>query len=508
MTRIVFCDVEGTLLRDSFPRLVLHEARAMGVLTGWQQIQTGALVRISTFLPGGAGRALQMLGMVRSIAGSHAPELETVLSNALPKVLDACKPEMLARLQDHRRDGYQLVLISAGLHEGIVRLAEALGGRGEGTRLRRRAGRYTARIDGQLCQGSGKAARALAVLRELDVDPQACLAYGDTESDIPYLTLFGHPIAVDPDSGLCRYAKRHGWPVLDTTHRISDTTRRSPVLATSQPRVAPAPAQNASNAQPSVDDLAQAALAQFVTPHRIPLRPREAEILQSGTPLVFGNGLVSTIWGDGPTILLVHGWEGRGTNLMAFIPPLVASGFRVVALDGPAHGDSPGETTDPMDFALHLIQVGQELGPLAGVIAHSMGAASTGLALQRGLRAEKVVLLAGAASLLAFLQRYAQATGMAEPVAERFYAMMALRVGVAPEAMDAAEVCRDFSVPALVFHDPDDLEVPFAEAEAVVAAWPGAELRLASGCGHRRILFAPLVVADTVAFLAGAPALA
>ena len=41
-------------------------------------------------------------------------------------------------------------------------------------------------------------------------------------------------------------------------------------------------------------------------------------------------------WGSGPTVLLVHGWEGRGSQLSAFAPALVKAGFRVVAVDMPA----------------------------------------------------------------------------------------------------------------------------------------------------------------------------
>jgi pimeloyl-ACP methyl ester carboxylesterase len=251
------------------------------------------------------------------------------------------------------------------------------------------------------------------------------------------------------------------------------------------------------------EQAAEAALVRFVTPRRIGLRPREVEVLQTGSSLVFGNGLVGTRWGGGPTVLLVHGWEGRGTSLMAFIQPLVDRGFQVVALDGPGHGESPGETTDPMDFARHLTEVGDELGPLAGIVAHSMGAASTALAIRRGLQVEKVVLLAGPSSLFGVLERYVQLTGLPVPVAQRFYALMARRVGATEQALTVAEVCRDFTVPALIFHDPEDPEVPFSDALEVAAAWPGARLRVVTGPGHRRILFAPQVVEEAVDFLAG-----
>jgi phosphoserine phosphatase/pimeloyl-ACP methyl ester carboxylesterase len=497
MARIVFCDVEGTLLLDSFPRLVLREARAMGRLSLAQKLQVAVLGGMATRFRGKSlGRRLQTLAIVRSIAGSRVDEVDQVLDKALPHVLAACKPEMLARLEMHRRDGYELVLLSAGLHAGIVKLAEALGGRGEGTRLRIRAGRDSGRTAGGVCQGQGKAARALAVARELSADRADCLAYGDTESDIPYLSLLGHPVAVDPDSILRQHAFENGWPVLHFT----SGTGQSSTASVSQP------AEDV--AEPVVlDDLeqaAEAALVRFVTPRHTELRPREVEIQQTGFPLVFGNELVGTRWGAGPTVLLVHGWEGRGTSLMAFIQPLVDRGFQVVALDGPGHGESPGETTDPMDFALHLTQVGHELGPLAGIVAHSMGAASTALAIRRGLQVEKVVLLAGPSSLFGVLERYVRLTGLPEPVAQRFYALMAERVGATEAAMTVAEVCRDFTIPALIFHDPEDVEVPFSDAQEVAAAWPGARLRVVTGPGHRRILFAPQVVEEAVDFLAGA----
>jgi HAD superfamily phosphoserine phosphatase-like hydrolase len=495
MTRIVFCDVEGTLLLDSFPRLVLREARAMGRLSLAQKLQVAVLGGMAARFRGKSlGRRLQTLAMVRSIARSRVDEVDQVLDQALPHVLAACKPEMLATLEMHRRDGYELVLLSAGLHAGIVKLADALGARGEGTRLRVRAGRYTGRTSGGVCQGQGKAARALAVVRELSANRADCLAYGDTESDIPYLSLLGHPVAVDPDSILRTYATQKGWPVLLFASGQSSTTSVSQLAE--------------DVADPAgLDDLeqaAEAALVRFVTPRHTELRPREVEVLQTGFPLVFGNRLVGTRWGAGPTVLLVHGWEGRRTSLMAFIQPLVDRGFQVVALDGPGHGESPGATTDPMDFALHLTQVGYELGPLAGIVAHSMGAASTALSIRRGLQVEKVVLLAGPSSLFGVLQRYVQLTGLPEPVSQRFYALMAERVGAAEEAMTVAEVCRDFTVPALIFHDPEDAEVPFSDAREVAAAWPGARLRVVTGSGHRRILFAPEVVEEAVDFLAGA----
>lgn len=44
---------------------------------------------------------------------------------------------------------------------------------------------------------------------------------------------------------------------------------------------------------------------------------------------------------NGPSILVVHGWESHTGRMLPLIKPLVAQGCRVLALDAPGHGLSP-----------------------------------------------------------------------------------------------------------------------------------------------------------------------
>ena len=118
-----------------------------------------------------------------------------------------------------------------------------------------------------------------------------------------------------------------------------------------------------------VENEAHTALHIFMTPRRHALHDWETVLLQQGSPLKLANRLVARTFGTGPRVLLVHGWEGRGVNLGKFIAPLVDAGYQAIALDGPAHGESPGKTMDPVHFAQGVIEAGNEVGPLAGVIA-------------------------------------------------------------------------------------------------------------------------------------------
>src|SRR5215468_10098929 len=90
----------------------------------------------------------------------------------------------------------------------------------------------------------------------------------------------------------------------------------------------------------SVGREAAASLAarMFMTPRRH-IRPRrEIEILKrarSWSIVRRGVRLALWSWGEGPTVLLVHGWEGRGAQLGSFITKLTAAGYKVATFDGP-----------------------------------------------------------------------------------------------------------------------------------------------------------------------------
>ena len=56
--------------------------------------------------------------------------------------------------------------------------------------------------------------------------------------------------------------------------------------------------------------------------------------------LDLGEGLVAWRWGEGPTVLLAHGFEGSPVQFGAVIDALVERGYAAVALDMPAHGAS------------------------------------------------------------------------------------------------------------------------------------------------------------------------
>src|SRR4051812_20538480 len=124
---------------------------------------------------------------------------------------------------------------------------------------------------------------------------------------------------------------------------------------------------------------------------------------RSGCIVHKGRHIMTWRWGaaDAPAVLLAHGWGGHAAQMRAFVFPLLAAGYRVIAYDQPAHGVSEGKLTGLPDFAAVLAEVAWHYGGAYGFVGHSLGAAAGALALANGkARFEKAVLVSPPADLI------------------------------------------------------------------------------------------------------------
>ena len=237
--------------------------------------------------------------------------------------------------------------------------------------------------------------------------------------------------------------------------------------------------------------------------HAQPAREREWLVNAQSLQLTHrGQPLAVQYWGTGSTVLLVHGWHGRGAQLGAFAAPLVAAGFRVVAFDAPAHGLTPGRSTDLPEVSEALLTVAQAFPPLHGVIAHSFGTAVTLYAVAQGLAPRRMAALSAPSSLEYLMESFAARLDLPAGVMAVHRRLLEERFGADIwEKFSPREIACCLDIPALIVHDEEDHDVPWQEGEALAQAWPGAIRMQTRGLGHRRILRDPQVVARVVAFM-------
>jgi pimeloyl-ACP methyl ester carboxylesterase len=172
--------------------------------------------------------------------------------------------------------------------------------------------------------------------------------------------------------------------------------------------------------------LGELAAAAFVRPQRSARRiSREDAYLATAVRQIVGipdGEVVAWQWGigSGPLVGLVHGWEGRGSQLGAFAAPLVAAGFRVLTFDAPGHGESPGEVAHVPLVARVLVALERQLGPFDALVGHSMGAAAAATAAVNGCRLRGLVMLAPPLSQLERVTRVAGRLGLSPEVRDEF----------------------------------------------------------------------------------------
>ena len=243
-------------------------------------------------------------------------------------------------------------------------------------------------------------------------------------------------------------------------------------------------------------------LQAFLTP-RPPRTPApaflpDAELLQIQTPA--GRVAVQRA-GQGRPVLLLHGWEGQAADLAAFAPPLLAAGFQVLAMDLPAHGGSEGRQTNIPHSARALQAVGDALGPLHAVIAHSVGSAVLAEALHGGLPADRAVLIAAPAHYESYARQVGTLAGLHAAGITRLLDLLREPLGVDIREVSLPRRAATLAHAALFIHSADDRVVAIADSEASAAAWPGARHLRLDGLGHRRILQEPAVVAEALQFV-------
>lgn len=250
---------------------------------------------------------------------------------------------------------------------------------------------------------------------------------------------------------------------------------------------------------------AQEAMQLFFKTYRYQRPDREHKLLAAAKEKITidcnGKKLAAWIWGSGPTVLLVHGWNGRGAQLGSFITPLVEAGFRVVAYDAIGHGDSPGQHASLVELGQAVAAAIDQLGPITGIIAHSLGTSATTLALAEGKKVSWLIYLAPPFQPRDYVYKFAGFLGVSKNITSLMEQEMSKQTKRSWESLDLPNLTRLLETPLLIIHDKEDKDVVLSEGAALANTWSGAELIVTKGLGHRRILHQSEVIEQVLTFI-------
>lgn len=249
----------------------------------------------------------------------------------------------------------------------------------------------------------------------------------------------------------------------------------------------------------------------FTQPRMRAIHKKTDDVLESARlfEILYGKIILKAYeWGRGDKIaLLVHGWESRGTALRSFVPGLVAAGYRVVAFDGPAHGNSGGKRTNFVEFAGAVRAVINQLGGVESIITHSFGGATTVFALTQlapDIYLDKLVLIGVPSNAKLIVEEALDFMNVPPPAVKHFKNILSKKSNnLTFELTDIEQTLGRVKADSiLVVHDKFDKSVPFESAERIVERWEQVNLIVTQGMGHFKLMKNRQVVEMVVDFVA------
>ena len=244
----------------------------------------------------------------------------------------------------------------------------------------------------------------------------------------------------------------------------------------------------------------------FFVPNKYPATDEEKELLEQSKAfqlVVDNETIMCWQWGNGPFILLAHGWNGHGSQFIYIINALLKSGHSVITFDGPAHGQSEGRTSSYFQMSDAVRALINHIQPehLKGLIGHSFGASAIINAVSKESVDTLVILISPALDLKRILESYFLQNGIPLTILYKAISEYEERFGYNLEKDNPLNLLKSIDQEVLIIHDEDDIITSFNESKRVSEVNKSLILKSSRGLGHKRILFDKTIMSWILEYL-------
>ncbi len=224
-----FFDLDKTVIAKASMVAFGRPFQRAGLISRWLVLRAlyGQLVYL--YLGADEARMARMReSALRISKGWNQQTIAELVRETLAEVIEPIVyGEALDLIREHRAAGRRVYIISASPQEIVEPLTEYLGAdQAIATRARiDDQGRYSGDVE-FYAYGPFKAEAMRAEAERLGIDLDASYAYSDSATDIPMLEAVGHPVAVNADRPLARYAAEQGWEGATFVRKVELKRRR------------------------------------------------------------------------------------------------------------------------------------------------------------------------------------------------------------------------------------------------------------------------------------------
>ncbi len=213
-----FYDVDGTLIKTNVVHAYAYYAVNAPEMVDKISKTAGLLASLPLYwLADKFDRRLFNEAFYKNYKGYSEDRLvllgEEIFENVIrPNIFEGA----MSLVERSRDQGHRQILVTGALDVITEPLADYLGCDDYvANRLELKDGVATGRLQEPTIAGPTKAKWVRRYAEEHDYDLDGSFAYADSGSDVPLLSVVGHPCAVNPDFKMKKTARAYDWPVLE-----------------------------------------------------------------------------------------------------------------------------------------------------------------------------------------------------------------------------------------------------------------------------------------------------
>jgi HAD superfamily hydrolase (TIGR01490 family) len=218
MAAAAFYDLDGTLVRTNLVHAFAYNAKnQQGLIQSVIRTVT-TLASVPLFAAADFySRRLFNDVFFRRYKGESEDRLRFLSEELFENVIrPSIFPGAYELIDKSKRLGLRQVLVTGALDLTVLPLARHLGLDDWVTnRLEYVEGKATGRLLPPVMAAATKASWMRVYAEKEGLNLSDCYSYSDSMSDLPMLSVVGHPTAVNPDYRLRSTALHHDWPILD-----------------------------------------------------------------------------------------------------------------------------------------------------------------------------------------------------------------------------------------------------------------------------------------------------
>lgn len=200
-------------------------------------------------------------------------------------------------------------------------------------------------------------------------------------------------------------------------------------------------------------------------------------------------------------ILLVHGWSGRGTQLVKIADELLNLGYSTLSFDAPAHGKSKGNSSIMIEFIASILELEKQFGPFEFAIGHSLGGMSILNAIRENLKVKKAVIIGSGDIIQDIIDDFVNKIKLNPAIGIKLRDYFEKKYDSKMDYYSASNAAKDVVIPVLIIHDENDEDVNVKAAYNIKENLTFSELMITKNLGHRKILGNAEVIKRMIEFI-------